>query len=83
MLAFIHILAVKAIALHAGRAGTEERSKCVRAAGSWMASSILDLALINVYNLSKMGKCQAKKALKSVTSELKKVSTYWGKEDKE
>lgn len=58
LLALIHVLAVKAIALHAGRAGTLERSRRVSAAGNWMASSVLDLALIKVYNLSKMGQCQ-------------------------
>lgn len=58
LLTFVHILAVKAITLHARRAGTVEKSRRVSAAGSWMASSILDLALIKVYNLSKMGQCQ-------------------------
>lgn len=58
LLAFVHILAVKAIALHARWTGTVERSRHVCAAGNWMASSILDLALIKVYNLSKMGQCQ-------------------------
>lgn len=58
LLTFIHILAVKAIAIHARWTGTEERSRHVCAAGNWMASSILDLALIEVYNLSKMGQCQ-------------------------
>lgn len=59
LLTLVHILAVKAIALHARWTGTVERSRCVCAAGNWMASSILDLALIKVYNLSKMGQCQA------------------------
>lgn len=39
-------------------ASTGERSRRVSADGNWMAASILDLALIKVYNLSKMGKCQ-------------------------
>lgn len=58
VLTFIHVLAVKAIARHARWAGTVERSRRVSATGNWMASSILDLALIKVYNLSKMGQCQ-------------------------
>lgn len=58
LIAFVHILAVKAVALHARCTGTVERSRRVNAARNWMASSILDLALIKVYNLSKMGQCQ-------------------------
>lgn len=57
-LAFVKVLAVEAIALRARRTGTGERSRCVSAAGNQVASSILDLALIKVYNLSKMGQCQ-------------------------
>lgn len=58
LLTFVHILAVKAIPLHAHRADTGERSGHVSAVGKWVASSILVLAFLNVYNLSKMGQCQ-------------------------
>lgn len=56
----VHILAIKPRPGHAKGTGTVVGTRGVSASGSWMASSMLGLALINVYKSSKMGQGQEK-----------------------
>lgn len=57
-LAFVYILTVKSVPFQTTWADAGEGSRHVSADSNWVASSILVLAFIKVYNLSKMGQCQ-------------------------
>lgn len=57
-LAFIYILTMKSVPFHTTWADAGEGSRHVSADSNWVASSILVMAFIKVYNSSKMAQCQ-------------------------